>query len=71
MIAEMGVETAIRETKLSPRRRFRAAAFVAVGAARMQRLAADWNKKKEIGEGLRRARTEVLRRRESARRLLG
>jgi hypothetical protein len=69
MIAEMGVETPIPETKLGPRRRFRATAFAIVAATRMQNLAADWNKTKKIGEGLRRARTEVLKRRESARRL--
>lgn len=68
MIAETGVETTVPETKLEPRRKFRAVAFAAVAAARMQRMAAEWNKTRKVGEGLRRAKGEVLKKRDSARR---
>lgn len=67
MIAEMGVEASLHKPKLDPRRRFRSVAFVAVAAARMQKMAAQWKKAKKIGDGLRKAKDEVLKRRESRR----
>ena len=70
MIAEAGVETSIPEVKLEPRRKFRAVAFAAVAAARMQRMAAEWNKTRKIGEGLRNAKSEVLKKRDSSRRMV-
>lgn len=64
----MGVETSLHKPKLDPRRRFKSVALVAVAAARMQKMASEWKKAKNIGDGLRKAKDEVLKRRESSRR---
>lgn len=68
MIAEMGVEASMHEPRFNPRRKFRAVAFAAVAAARMQKMATEWTKARRIGDGLRKAKNEVLKRRENGRR---
>ncbi|WEW60501.1 hypothetical protein PRK78_005988 [Emydomyces testavorans] len=67
MIAEMGVEPGMAETKPSARRKFRCTALAVMAATRMQKMAAEWRKARKIGEGLQRAKSEVLKRRELAR----
>lgn len=67
MIADMGVEPGMAEPRLSARSRFRSAAFVVIAAARMQSMASEWKQAQKLGEGLRKAKSEVLKRRETAR----
>ncbi|KAL1959797.1 hypothetical protein VTO42DRAFT_942 [Malbranchea cinnamomea] len=69
MIAEMGVEASVHEPRLGPRRKLRAVAFVAIATARMRKMAAEWGKAKMLGDSLHKAKNEVLRRRESSKRL--
>ncbi|KMU79072.1 hypothetical protein CISG_07238 [Coccidioides immitis RMSCC 3703] len=66
MIAEMGVEPSVAATKLSARKKFKSAVLVVMAATRMQKLATEWRKARKIGEGLRRAKAELLKRRELA-----
>nr|KMM64560.1 hypothetical protein CPAG_00912 [Coccidioides posadasii RMSCC 3488] len=68
MIAEMGVESSVAATKLSSRKKFKSAVLVVMAATRMQKLATEWRKARKIGEGLRRAKAELLKRRELAQR---
>ncbi|KAI2081411.1 hypothetical protein LOZ37_001222 [Ophidiomyces ophidiicola] len=63
LIADMGVEAGMAETKLCGRRKLRSAAFVVMAAARMQKMAAEWRKTRKMGEGLRKAKNDVLKRR--------
>ena len=66
MISEMGVQARDRNTVRSPRGKFRAAISLVVAAVRMQKMGQEWRRTKKLGEGLKRAKNEMLKRRESS-----
>lgn len=66
MIAEMGVKPRDRSKVRSPRRKLKTAISMVVAAVRMQKLGQQWTKKKKLGEGLKRAKDELKRRKEVA-----
>ncbi|KAK2738824.1 hypothetical protein FQN55_000380 [Onygenales sp. PD_40] len=68
MIAEMGVEPQTPPKKFSPRRKLKTVAATVLAICRMQKMSAEWRKSRTLEEGLRRAKGEVLRKRESTRR---
>jgi len=70
MISEMGVQAGDRNPVRTPRSKFRSAVSMVVAAVRMQRMGQDWRRTKKIGEGLKRAKSEMLKRRESSHRSL-
>lgn len=63
MIAEMGVKPRDRSKIRSPRRKLKTTISMVVAAVRMQRLGQQWTKTKKLGEGLKRAKDELLKRR--------
>ncbi|KAL2003290.1 hypothetical protein VTN02DRAFT_4411 [Thermoascus thermophilus] len=67
MIAEMGVTPPSRTLRRAPMEKLRSAIFVVKATVRMQRLSREWSKTRKIGEGLRKAKSEVLKRREGQR----
>lgn len=69
MIAEMGVEPPASDTIPDARRKLKAVFLTALATVRMQKMASDWSKTRKIGEGLRRAKSEVMKRRERAKRV--
>ncbi|OJD27497.1 hypothetical protein ACJ73_01110 [Blastomyces percursus] len=68
MISEMGVKPPSPRKKFNPRLKLKAIACTILAAYRMQRMSAEWNKSKKLSEGLRRAKGEVLKKRDSMRR---
>ncbi|KAJ5235296.1 uncharacterized protein N7469_004464 [Penicillium citrinum] len=70
MISEMGVQAGDRNPARTPRSKFRSAVSMVVAAVRMQRMGQDWRRTKKIGEGLKRAKSEMLKRREGSHRSL-
>lgn len=70
MISEMGVKSRDRTSTRTPRSKFRSAISMVVAAVRMQRMGQEWRRTKKIGEGLKRAKSEMLKRRESSNRSL-
>ncbi|KAN0069814.1 hypothetical protein V8E54_012120 [Elaphomyces granulatus] len=68
MIAKMGVEHPEREKFHDARRKFRIAILTVIASVRMQRMKEQWGKAQKLSEGLRRAKGEVLKRRETQRR---
>ncbi|KAL2372571.1 spindle-pole body protein, variant [Blastomyces gilchristii SLH14081] len=68
MIAEMGVKPPSPRKKFNPRLKLKAVACTILAVCRMQMMSAEWSKSKKLGEGLRRAKGEVLKKRESMRR---
>lgn len=66
MITEMGVPARDRTTVHSPRRRLRSAISLVVASVRMQKMGQEWRRTKKLGEGLKRAKNEMLKRRESS-----
>ncbi|EEP81973.1 predicted protein [Uncinocarpus reesii 1704] len=67
MIAEMGVEPGLAGTEFDARKKFRSVAFAIMATSRMQKMASEWRKSRKIREGLRKAKSELVRRRELAR----
>jgi len=65
MIAEMGVKPPSRKHRRKPMEKLRSAIFVVKGIVRMQRMSREWGKARKLGEGLKKAKSEVLKRRES------
>lgn len=65
MISEMGVQARDRNPARTPRRKLRSAISLVVATVRMQRMGQEWSKTKQLGEGLKRAKSEMLKRRES------
>lgn len=63
----MGVKPPSRKLRRAPMEKLRSAIFVVKATVRMQRLSREWSKTRKIGEGLRKAKSEVLKRRESQR----
>ncbi|KAJ5574175.1 uncharacterized protein N7459_008602 [Penicillium hispanicum] len=66
MITEMGVQARDRTAVRSPRRKLRSAISLVVASVRMQKMGQEWRRTKKLGEGLKRAKNEMLKRRESS-----
>lgn len=66
MIAEMGVKPRDRTQIRTPRQKLRSAISTVKAAVRMQKMGREWRKTKKLGEGLKRAKNEVLKRRDSS-----
>ncbi|PWY92533.1 hypothetical protein BO70DRAFT_376192 [Aspergillus heteromorphus CBS 117.55] len=64
MISEMGVKSRDRNKLRSPKAKLKTAVSMVKAIVRMKRMSQDWKKTKKIGEGLRRAKNEVLKRRD-------
>ncbi|OJD16675.1 hypothetical protein AJ78_03185 [Emergomyces pasteurianus Ep9510] len=67
MIAEMGVKPHSPRKKFDSRLKLKAVAFTVLAVCRMQKLSAEWSKAKSLSESLRKAKGEVLKKRESMR----
>lgn len=66
MISEMGVQAHDRTPTRSPRHKLKCAISLVRAAVRMKKLGSDWQRTKKLGEGLKRAKTEMLKRRDSS-----
>ncbi|KAL1967585.1 hypothetical protein VTN77DRAFT_3100 [Rasamsonia byssochlamydoides] len=63
MIAQMGVKAPERKKLHDARRKLKTAGLAIIATVRMQRMSEEWSKARKLGEGLRRAKSEVLLRR--------
>ncbi|EEH17055.1 hypothetical protein PABG_07142 [Paracoccidioides brasiliensis Pb03] len=68
MIAEMGVKPHSPGRKFNPRHKLKAIASTVLAVCRMRKMSAEWSKMKSLGEDLRKAKTEILKKRELTRR---
>jgi hypothetical protein len=66
MISEMGVQARDRTPTRTPRHKFRTAISLVKATVRMQKMSSDWKRTKKLGEGLKRAKTEMLKRRDGS-----
>ncbi|KAJ6115709.1 hypothetical protein N7523_006126 [Penicillium sp. IBT 18751x] len=66
MISDMGVQSRDRNPVRTPRRKLRSAISLVVATVRMQKMGQEWSRAKKLGEGLKRAKSEMLKRRESS-----
>ncbi|KKK19312.1 spindle-pole body protein [Aspergillus ochraceoroseus] len=66
MISEMGVKPRDRSQIRSPHAKLKTAVSMVKAIVRMQRMGREWKKAKKIGEGLKRAKHEVIKRRETS-----
>ncbi|KAJ5384403.1 Spindle associated [Penicillium concentricum] len=66
MISEMGVHARDRAPVRTPRHKLKSAISLVRAAVRMQKMSSDWKRTKKLGEGLKRAKTEMLKRRDSS-----
>ncbi|KAJ5960543.1 uncharacterized protein N7479_007693 [Penicillium vulpinum] len=66
MISEMGVYARDRTPIRTPRHKLKSAISLVRAAVRMQKMSSDWKRTKKLGEGLKRAKTEMLKRRDSS-----
>ncbi|THC98584.1 hypothetical protein EYZ11_001936 [Aspergillus tanneri] len=64
MISEMGVKSRGRSMTRDPRQKLKTAISMVKAVVRMQRMSRDWKKTRKLGEGLKRAKGEVLKRRD-------
>ncbi|KAL4810084.1 hypothetical protein BDV18DRAFT_52822 [Aspergillus unguis] len=64
MVADMGVKARGRDTARSPTAKLKTAVSMVKAIVRMQRLGREWKKTTKLGEGLKRAKNEVMKRRE-------
>ncbi|OJJ51403.1 hypothetical protein ASPZODRAFT_379486 [Penicilliopsis zonata CBS 506.65] len=64
MIAEMGVKARSPDHSRTPRHKFKTAISMVVATVRMQKMGREWKKTKKLSEGLKRAKNEVLKRRD-------
>jgi hypothetical protein len=71
MISEMGVQARDRNPTRTPRHKLKTAISLVMATVRMQRMGQEWRQTKKIGEGLKRAKSELLKRRESSNKSLG
>lgn len=69
MIAEMGVEPPASVIIPDSRRKLKAIFLTALATVRMQKMASDWSKTRKISEGLKKAKSEIMKKRERAKRL--
>lgn len=63
MIAEMGVRPPLNREKLPPRQKLRSVVYMVMASVRMQRLKWEWGQVRKVGDGLRKAKGDVLRKR--------
>ncbi|KAF7171618.1 hypothetical protein CNMCM5623_003969 [Aspergillus felis] len=63
MINEMGVKPRDRTHFRTPRQKLKTAVSLVLATVRMQRKSREWSKTKKLGEGLKRAKNEVLKKR--------
>lgn len=70
MINEMGVQARDRNPARSARGKFRSAISLVIATVRMKRMGQEWRRAKKLGEGLKKAKSEMLKRRESSNRSL-
>lgn len=70
MITEMGVQGRERNQAQTPRQKLRSAISLVVATVRMQRMGQEWRRTMKLGEGLKRAKGELLKRRDSSNRSL-
>ncbi|KAJ5130597.1 uncharacterized protein N7515_006636 [Penicillium bovifimosum] len=66
IINEMGVQARDRTPVRTPRHKLRSAISLVRAAVRMQKMSSDWKRTRKLGEGLKRAKTEMLKRRDSS-----
>lgn len=66
MISDMGVKPRDRTPLRTPQAKLKTAISMVKAIVRMRRMSQDWKKTKKIGEGLKRAKNEVMKRRESS-----
>lgn len=66
MIAEMGVKPHDRNKARTPMQKLRSALSTVHATVRMQKMVRDWKATKKLGEGLKRAKDEVIRKRDSS-----
>lgn len=66
MISDMGVHARDRSSARTPRSKFRSAISLVMASVRMQKMGKEWRRTKKLGEGLKRAKSEMLKRRESS-----
>lgn len=68
MIANMGVKPPATKKKAPDlRRKLRAAAITVIASVRMRKLSQEWNKVRKVGDSLKKAKVETLRKRDSTR----
>ncbi|KAJ5338392.1 Spindle associated [Penicillium brevicompactum] len=70
MISEMGVQARDRAPVRTPRHKLRSAISMVRAAVRMKKMSSDWKRTKKLGEGLKRAKTEMIKRRDGSNRSL-
>ncbi|CAG7984494.1 unnamed protein product [Penicillium salamii] len=70
MISEMGVQARDRAPVRTPRHKLKSAISLVRAAVRMKKMSSDWKRTKKLGEGLKRAKTEMIKRRDSSNRSL-
>lgn len=64
MISDMGVKRRDRHNVRSPTAKLKTAVSMVKAIVRMQKMGREWNKTTKLGEGLKRAKNEVMKRRE-------
>lgn len=66
MITEMGIPVPEIKSVRTPRQKFKSGIALVRSMVRMQRLSREWRKTRKLGDALKRAKTEALKRRESS-----
>ncbi|KAH8424006.1 putative spindle-pole body protein (Pcp1) [Aspergillus melleus] len=66
MISEMGVKPRDRSMLREPRQKLKTAISMVKAVVRMQRMSQEWKKTRKLGEGLKRAKGELLKRKDSS-----
>lgn len=69
MISEMGVKPRDRQNVREPRQKLKAAISLVRATVRMKKMSQDWKKSRKLGEGLKRAKSEVMKRRDGSSRI--
>ncbi|KAF9884053.1 hypothetical protein FE257_002338 [Aspergillus nanangensis] len=69
MISEMGVKARDRQNVREPRHKLKTAVSMVRAIVRMKRMSQEWTKARKLGEGLKRAKNEVLKRRDGSSRI--
>lgn len=64
MISDMGVIARDRSNVRSPKAKLKTAVSMVKAVVRMQKMSREWKKTTKLGEGLKRAKNEVMKRRE-------
>ncbi|GAD96838.1 hypothetical protein ATEG_01542 [Paecilomyces variotii No. 5] len=68
MITELGIRAPDRKKMRDPRRKLRTVVSAVMATVRMKNMSQEWSKARKIGDGLRRAKSELVKRRDSLRR---